>query len=50
MAVFTELHAMERELETLTRQISELDHASAEYADVADRATATRLKPKSGEF
>jgi len=37
MAVFTELHAMERELETLTNRISELDHASPEYADVADR-------------
>src|SRR4030081_3326 len=37
MAVFTDLHAMERELETLTHKISELDHASAEYADVADR-------------
>jgi ATP-binding cassette subfamily F protein 3 len=37
MAVFTDLHAMERELETLTHQISELDHASPEYADVADR-------------
>jgi ATP-binding cassette subfamily F protein 3 len=37
MAVLTELHAMERELETLTHRISELDHASAEYADVADR-------------
>jgi ATP-binding cassette subfamily F protein 3 len=37
MVVFTELHAMERELETLTHRISELDHASAEYAGVADR-------------
>src|SRR6266404_1292137 len=37
MAVFTDLHAMERELETLTHKISELDHASAEYSDVADR-------------
>ena len=37
MAVLTELHAMERELETLTNRISELDHASPEYADVADR-------------
>src|SRR6202030_2230805 len=32
-----ELHAMERELETLTHRISELDHESAEYAEVADR-------------
>ncbi len=37
MDVFTELHAMERELETLTHRISELDHTSAEYAEVADR-------------
>jgi ATP-binding cassette subfamily F protein 3 len=37
MAVFTGLHAIERELETLTHRISELDHASVEYADVADR-------------
>src|SRR5580698_7663313 len=37
MAVFTGLHAMELELETLTHRISELDHTSAEYADVADR-------------
>jgi ATP-binding cassette, subfamily F, member 3 len=37
MGVFTELHAMERELETLTHRISELDHESPEYADVADR-------------
>jgi ATP-binding cassette, subfamily F, member 3 len=37
MSVFTELHAMERELETLTHRISELDHESLEYADVADR-------------
>src|SRR5882757_1906493 len=37
MAVFTELHAMEKELETLTHRISELDHEGPEYADVADR-------------
>ncbi len=37
MDVFTELHAMERELETLTHRISELDHTGAEYAEVADR-------------
>src|ERR1700728_3841934 len=37
MTVFTGLHAMERELETLTHRISELDHTSPEYADVADR-------------
>src|SRR6266853_4760385 len=37
MAVFTELHAMEKELETLTHLISELDDEGPEYADVADR-------------
>jgi len=37
MEVFSDLHAMERELETLTHRISELDHTSAEYGDVADR-------------
>ena len=37
MAVFDELHAMERELEMLTHRISELDHQGPEYADAADR-------------
>jgi ATP-binding cassette subfamily F protein 3 len=37
MTVFSDLHAMEREMETLTHRISELDHTSAEYADVANR-------------
>src|SRR6202047_3318547 len=37
MEVFSDLHTMERELETLTHKISELDHESPEYADVADR-------------
>jgi ATP-binding cassette, subfamily F, member 3 len=37
MSVFSELHAMEREMETLMQQISELDHTSPEYASVADR-------------
>jgi ATP-binding cassette, subfamily F, member 3 len=37
MTVFTGLHAIERELEELTNKISELDHTSPEYADVADR-------------
>jgi ATP-binding cassette, subfamily F, member 3 len=37
MTVFSDLHDMERELETLTHKISELDHESPEYADVADR-------------
>jgi len=37
MSVFSDLHAMERELESLMHQISELDHTSPEYAAVADR-------------
>jgi len=37
MTVFTGLHAIERELEMLTHKISELDHTSPEYAEVADR-------------
>ena len=37
MTVFTGLHAIERELGELTHKISELDHTSPEYADVADR-------------
>src|SRR5258708_2841830 len=37
MSVFDDLRAMEVELETLTRRMSELDHTSPEYSDVADR-------------
>jgi ATP-binding cassette, subfamily F, member 3 len=37
MAVFASLHAMEQEMETLTGRMPELDHASTEYAQVADR-------------
>jgi ATP-binding cassette subfamily F protein 3 len=37
MSVFAGLHAMEEEMESLTRSMSELDHTSAAYADVADR-------------
>ncbi len=37
MAVFLELRAMEEEMEHLTRQMSELDHAGPEYSQVADR-------------
>ncbi len=37
MSVFDDLHAMEKEMESLTVSMSELDHASAEYAAVADR-------------
>jgi ATP-binding cassette subfamily F protein 3 len=37
MSVFAELKAMESEMESLLNRISELDHTSAEYSDVADR-------------
>jgi len=37
MSVFDEIRAMEQELEQLTGRMSELDHASADYAQVADR-------------
>jgi ATP-binding cassette, subfamily F, member 3 len=37
MSVFEEIQAMEQELEQLTGRMSELDHESAEYAQVADR-------------
>jgi ATP-binding cassette subfamily F protein 3 len=37
MSVFSELKAMEAEMETLLNRFSELDHTSPEYADVADR-------------
>jgi len=37
MSVFDEIRAMEQELEQLTGRMSELDHASAEYLQVADR-------------
>src|SRR5215472_10782588 len=36
-SVFDEIRAMEQELEQLTGRMSELDHASAEYLQVADR-------------
>src|SRR5437868_5718937 len=35
--VFSALQGLEQEMEELTRRMSELDHASAEYAQVADR-------------
>src|ERR1051325_2687109 len=35
--VFDDLRQMEEELESLTRKMSELDHAGSEYAQVADR-------------
>src|SRR5438874_2266863 len=37
MSVFAELQGMELELEQLTAKMSELDHDSPEYAQVADR-------------
>ena len=37
MSVFSKLRAMEEEMEQLTASMSELDHASHEYAQVADR-------------
>ena len=37
MSVFSSLHRMEQEMEELTHKMPELDPASAEYAQVADR-------------
>jgi ATP-binding cassette subfamily F protein 3 len=37
MSVFFDLRSMELEMEALLHKFSELDHASPEYADVADR-------------
>jgi ATP-binding cassette, subfamily F, member 3 len=37
LSVFDDLHAMEKEMEGLTRSMSELDHESSEYSNVADR-------------
>ena len=37
MSVFDDLRAMEKELESLTHSMAELNHESAEYAAVADR-------------
>ncbi len=37
LSVFDELHVMEKEMEALTRSMSELDHESVEYSNVADR-------------
>ncbi len=36
MSVFAGVHAMEKEMESLTHSMSELDHTSAAYAEVAD--------------
>ncbi|MGA9801000.1 MAG: ATP-binding cassette domain-containing protein, partial [Terriglobales bacterium] len=37
MSVFSHLRKMEQEMEELTGQMSELDHSSPEYAQVAER-------------
>jgi ATP-binding cassette, subfamily F, member 3 len=37
MSVFSDLRDMEHEMEELTARMSEVDHASAEYAQVAER-------------
>ena len=37
MTVFDDLRAMEKELESLTHSMAELDHTGSAYADVADR-------------
>jgi ATP-binding cassette, subfamily F, member 3 len=37
MSVFANLREMEREMEALTARMSEVDHASAEYAEIAER-------------
>jgi len=37
MSVFDDVRAMETEMESLTQRMAELDHESAEYAQVADR-------------
>ncbi|GAC1678524.1 MAG: ABC-F family ATP-binding cassette domain-containing protein [Terriglobales bacterium] len=37
MSVFSDLKAMEQELEDLTGRMSDLDHSSAEYSQVAER-------------
>jgi len=37
MSVFAKLRGMEQEMEELTARMSELDHSSAEYTQVADR-------------
>src|SRR6202171_4935894 len=37
MTVFAKLRAMEEEMEELTGRMSELDHASPEYAQLAER-------------
>ncbi len=45
MSVFSNLRALEQEMEDLTHKMGELDHTSSEYAQVADR-----YQRISGEF
>jgi ATP-binding cassette, subfamily F, member 3 len=37
LSVFDEVHRMQREMEELARRMGEVDHESAEYAQIADR-------------
>src|SRR5436309_5183267 len=37
MAVFSDIHQMQRELEDLAQRMGETDHAGAEYAQIAER-------------
>jgi ATP-binding cassette subfamily F protein 3 len=37
LSVFDEIHRMEREMEDLAHRMGEVDHASAEYEQIADR-------------
>ncbi|ABF41009.1 ABC transporter, ATPase subunit [Candidatus Koribacter versatilis Ellin345] len=37
LSVFEDLKAMEKEIETLTRRMSEIDHESIEYKQISDR-------------
>jgi ATP-binding cassette subfamily F protein 3 len=50
MSVFSNLRALEQEMEDLTHKIAELDHTSNEYAQVADRyqRILTEFRVKDG--
>src|SRR5207248_8476516 len=37
LSVFADLHEVEREMESLTTRMAEVDHTSAEYEQIADR-------------
>ena len=49
MAVFDDLHAIEKEMESLTHSMSELDHRGQEYADVADRYQRLEHEFRAGD-